>query len=41
MQYIFQNPGNRLEKNRFEKNTFEGREHRIALVKKLLFKIEE
>ena len=41
MQYIFQNPVNRLEKHSFEKSAFKVREHRIALVKKLLCKIKE
>ena len=41
MQYIFHNPGNWLEKHNFEKNVFKVQEHRIALVRKLLCKIEE
>ena len=41
MQYIFHNPGNRLENHSFEKNIFKVREHQIALLKKLLSKIEE
>ena len=41
MNYIFHNPGNRLEKHNFEKNAFKVRDHQIALAKKSLRNIEE
>ena len=41
MQYVFHNPGNRLEKHSFEKNAFKVRKYQKALETKLLCKTEE
>ena len=40
MLYVFRNPGNWLEKQSFKENAFKVREHEVALIKKLLCKIE-